>query len=82
MAESGLSLRSLSKGTKRAEGDGVDRGGSSARRMAWKRDMRSTRREFGYDAVKMGSNIAARYRQSMGDVKEEAMRLPGWGRRF
>jgi hypothetical protein len=28
--------------------------------IAWKREMRSTRREFGYDAVKMGSKMAAR----------------------
>jgi hypothetical protein len=60
MAESGLSLRSWLSVTNRAEGKGVDRGGDSARMMAWKREMRSTRREFGYAAVKMGSKMAAR----------------------
>jgi hypothetical protein len=45
--------------------------------MAWKREICSRRRVFGYEAVKMGSNMAARYRQSMGEVKDEAMTVPG-----
>jgi hypothetical protein len=82
MAESGLSFRSWLRVTKRADGEGVDRGGESARMMAWKREMRSTRREFGYEAVKMGSKMAARYRLSMGEVNEDAINVPGCGRRF
>ena len=29
----------------------------------------------------MGSKMAARYRASIGDVKEDAMMVPGWGSR-
>lgn len=32
--------------------------------------------------MKMGSKMAARYKQSMGDVNEEAITDPGCGRRF
>ena len=35
----------------------------------------------GYDKVKTGSKIAARYSESMGEVKEDAMMEPGWGSR-
>jgi hypothetical protein len=35
--------------------------------------MRSTSEVFGYEAVNMGLNMTARYRQSIGDVNDEAM---------
>jgi len=60
MAESGLSLRSVLKVTRFADEEGLVRGGRSARKIAWNREMRSTRRVDGYDAVNMGSKIAAR----------------------
>ena len=43
--------------------------------------MRSTCLVFGYEAVNIGSKIAARYTASIGDVKDEAITEPGWGRR-
>ena len=76
-AESGCSFKSFDKGTKRAPRGGVIIGATSARYMAWKSEMGCTIRVFGYDAVKIGSKIAARYRQSIGDVKDDAMRVPG-----
>lgn len=45
--------------------------------MALNRDICSTRRVDGYEAVNMGSKIAARYKQSMGEVNEEAIKVPG-----
>ena len=36
--------------------------------MAWNSDIRWTRRVDGYEAVKTGSKIAARYRESSGEV--------------
>jgi len=44
--------------------------------------MRWTSRVDGYEAVKIGSKMAARYKQSMGEVKEDAMTDPGCGTRF
>lgn len=35
----------------------------------------------GYEIVKMGSKIAARYKESTGEVNEDAMIVPGCGRR-
>jgi len=43
--------------------------------------MRSTRRVEGYEVVKTGSNIAARYKESIGEVCEDAIIDPGCGRR-
>lgn len=43
--------------------------------------MRWTRRVDGYEAVNIGSKIAARYRESIGDVYDEAMTEPGCGSR-
>jgi len=50
--------------------------------MAWKREIGCTMRVCGYEAVNTGSKMAARYRQSSGEVKDDAMRVEGWGRRF
>ena len=36
--------------------------------MALNREMRCTRRVVGYEAVKIGSKMAARYKESSGDV--------------
>lgn len=44
--------------------------------------MRCTLRVLGYEAVNTGSKIAARYRQSRGEVNEEAMMVLCPGRRF
>lgn len=60
MLESGFSRTSVERGTRRAFGGGVRCGGSSARSIAWNREMRWTRRVKGYETVKMGSKIAAR----------------------
>lgn len=60
MDESGFSLKSVVSGTRRALLAGVSCGPRRARSMAEKREMRSTRRVFGYEAVKTGSKIAAR----------------------
>lgn len=43
--------------------------------------MRCTSRVDGYEAVKMGSKIAARYKESIGDVWEDAIMEPGCGSR-
>lgn len=75
--ESGLSDINLPRVTSCAPGEGLLCGGVRARNMALKREICSTSRVDGYDAVNMGSKIAARYRQSMGEVKEEAIRVPG-----
>jgi hypothetical protein len=55
---------------------GASCGIESARSMAWKREMRSTSDVFGYEAVNIGLNITARYKQSIGDVNDEAMIEP------
>jgi hypothetical protein len=47
--------------------------------MALRRDICSTFSVLEYEAVKMGSKIAARYRASIGDVKDEAMMFEGCG---
>lgn len=47
--------------------------------IAPKREMYSTCLVCGYDTVKIGSNIAARYRESIGLVKELAIMFPGRG---
>jgi hypothetical protein len=51
-------------------------GVESARSIARKSDMRSTSKLFGYEAVNMGLNITARYKQSIGEVKDDAMMEP------
>jgi hypothetical protein len=58
---------------------GVVSGSESARSMARKSDIRSTSMLFGYDAVNMGLNMTARYRQSMGEVNDEAIIEPDDG---
>lgn len=50
--------------------------------MAPKQVTRWTSRVDGYEIVKIGSNIAARYSASSGEVKDEAMIVPPCGRRF
>lgn len=60
MDESGLSLISSLKGTSLAPGAGLVCGGVRARNMALKREICSTRRVDGYEAVNMGSKMAAR----------------------
>lgn len=72
---------SVDTSTMRAPGDGATCGGANERRIACSREIRSTRRLFGYEAVKIGSNIAARYTASIGEVKDDAMTDPGTGRR-
>ena len=47
---------------------GSRHGYSKARNMAWNKEMRCTRRVDWYEAVKTGSNMAARYRESSGEV--------------
>ena len=49
--------------------------------MAWNSDMCCTRRVDGYEAVKTGSKMAARYRESSGEVQEQAIMEPGCGSR-
>ena len=49
--------------------------------MACKREIRLTRRVDGYEVVNIGSNIAARYNASIGEVKDDAMTEDGCGRR-
>lgn len=49
--------------------------------MARNNDMRCTRRVDGYEAVKTGSKMAARYRESSGEVQEQAIMEPGCGSR-
>ena len=41
--------------------------------------MRCARRVDGYEAIKMGSKIAARYNASIGEVREDAMIEDGRG---
>ena len=74
------SRRSVWRSTRLACGGGVYCGAWKARKIAWKRDILWTRRVEGYEAVKTGSNIAARYRASMGEVHEDAMIDDGCGR--
>ncbi len=45
--------------------------------MAPSSEIRRTWRVCGYDTVKIGSKIAARYRESIGEVKEYAIMLDG-----
>lgn len=56
----GFSATSAESEVSFAPRGGVGSGGSSARTIAWKSVMRCTRRVLGYEAVKMGSKIAAR----------------------
>lgn len=77
----GYRSSSVEMSTRRAFGKGDTCGGANDRRIACSREICSTRRVFGYEAVKIGSNIAARYTASIGDVKDDAMTDPGPGRR-
>lgn len=54
--------------TKFALDEGSFCGYWKARKIDCKSEIRWTRRVDGYDAVKIGSKIAARYRESIGDV--------------
>jgi len=58
---------------------GYSCGFDKARKIAPSNEMCCTCRVCGYDAVKIGSNIAAKYRESIGDVKEEAITSGGCG---
>lgn len=49
--------------------------------MALNNETRCTRRVDGYEAVKTGSKMAARYRESRGEVYEQAIMEPGCGSR-
>jgi hypothetical protein len=60
MGRPGYFFSRLAMSTRRAPGDGLTCGAANARRIAWKREMCSTRREFGYETVKTGSKMAAR----------------------
>lgn len=50
----------VARSTRRVPGGGLGWGAANARRMACSREICSTWRELGYEAVKMGSKIAAR----------------------
>jgi len=58
---------------------GAASGAESARSMARKSDIRSTSMVFGYEAVNMGLNMTARYKQSIGEVNDDAMIDPDDG---
>jgi hypothetical protein len=79
--ESGFSFNRADRVTSLAFLGGAVCGRMRALRIAWRREIRSTRRVFGYEAVNTGSKMAARYKQSIGDVNDEAMMLPGLGKR-
>lgn len=49
--------------------------------MALNKETRCTRRVDGYEAVKTGSKMAARYKESSGEVYEQAITEPGCGSR-
>lgn len=74
------SRRSVWRLTRLACGGGVYRGGWKARSIAWNRDILWTKRVDGYEAVKTGSKMAARYRGSIGEVEEDAITDDGCGR--
>lgn len=59
---------------------GEREGGEKASLMAEKRVMRSTRRVWGYERVKMGWKMPAKYSGSSGLVNELAMMEPARGR--
>jgi len=69
----GCSLTKTLRSVNFAPFGGYSFGFERARKIAPKRESCSTWRVCGYEAVKMGSNMAARYRESIGDVKEDAM---------
>jgi len=77
----GLLAIKIFRSTSFAPLDGISAGYERARSIAPNREMTSTWRIFGYETVNMGSNMAARYRESMGDVKEDAMMSEGPGTR-
>jgi len=77
----GFSLRRLATVVRRELGGGCVSGGANARRMACSKEIRCTFGVYGYDTVKMGSKMAARYSASIGQVKEDAMMDPGCGSR-
>ena len=79
---SGYCSTRVSRSTKSAVWLGISCGCAKARRTACRRVIGSTSRDVGYDAVKTGSKIAARYKASMGDAQEAAMMVPSCGRRF
>lgn len=60
MIAEGFSASSAESVVRRADGGGWRVGGRRASCMARKRDMRCTSLVVGYDAVKMGSKMAAR----------------------
>lgn len=77
----GLSLTSSAIVVSREPGGGASAGVDKEFMMAWRRETRSTLRVLGYEMVKIGSKMAARYKQSMGEVCDEAMMVPGEGNR-
>jgi len=81
MQRSGFALMSCSSVVRYfVFGGGELRGNLRKRSMTLKREVRRKRRVLGYEVVNIGSNIAARYSASIGDVHEEAMTVPGPGR--
>lgn len=81
MTRFGCSFTNVARSVIRAPFGGYSAGLDKARRMAPRRDMYCTWRVCGYETVKMGSKIAARYRLSIGLVKLDAMIFPGCGTR-
>jgi len=79
MTRFGCSATSVFRSVIFAPFDGYSFGFDNARKIAPKSEMYSTWRVWGYDTVNIGSNIAARYRESMGEVKEDAMMFDGCG---
>ena len=81
MTRFGCSATSVPRSVIFAPLDGYSCGLERALKMAPRRDIYSTCRVWGYETVKIGSNIAARYRASIGDVEDDAMTLDGEGTR-
>ena len=75
----GCSATSVFKSVILAPLAGCSFGFDNARKIAPKSETYSTWRVWGYDTVKIGSNIAARYKESIGEVKEDAMMSEGCG---
>ena len=76
---SGCSVTSVFRSVIFAFLRGYSCGFRSARRIAPRREMCSTCRVWGYETVKIGSKIAAKYRESIGEVKDDAMIFDGSG---
>ena len=77
----GCSARRVFKSVIFAPFDGCSWGFERARRIAPNSEISCTWRVCGYETVNIGSKIAARYSESMGEVNEDAITFEGWGTR-